>query len=140
MNTVYGSFLHLANNNNGLFVSDKQAEFLTKYANGRDGCVGHLQANKSPVFVELDDLGIVKMYYHSSTKKGSLNTTIFERKVAGMLNDVQIKEIKILEKRLKKFEKKLSEYVSEGRVSGCTYDMTVEAICGIKKAIEAIKN
>lgn len=140
MNTMYKSFQNLAKYNNGMFKSEKQSEFLTQYAENRNGCIGHLIANGNPVFVELDNLGILKMYYRSSTKKGYSNFAIFERAVKGELNDMQLKEIKRLESRLKKFEKRLADYISIGHISGCSYEATIEGIENHKKAIEIIKN
>lgn len=110
MNAVYKSFQNLANYNGGLFKSEKQAEFLTQYATERDGCVGHLIANGNPVFVDLDEKGIVKMYYRSETKKRYKDVLIFERVIKGQLNEIQTKEIKRLERIVAKVQKEFKRH------------------------------
>lgn len=161
MNSIYNSFQYLANKKNGFFVSEKQAEFLTKYATERDGCVGHLKANGNPVFVDLDKEGIVKMYYISSTKKGYFHVAIFERSVKGELNEMQIKEINRLERKAKKIQKDIyaketsfqdGSYNGSGDVSTYINDQYVinlhkngqerrnETLKNIENAIEKIKN
>ena len=161
MNSVYKSFQYLANKNNGLFVSKKQAEFLTKYATERDGCIGHLMANRNPVFVELDNLGITKMYYQSSTKKGYSDVSIFERTVKGELNAMQIKEIKRLERIVAKVQKEFQRHAdafADGSYNGSgdpsTYindkyivnlhkrsqERRTEQIQNLENAIQKIKN
>lgn len=117
MNVVYKSFQNLVQFNNGFFKSEKQAEFLSQYATERDGCIGNLTINKNPVFVELDEKGIVKMYYQSSTKKGYSSVLIFQRVVLGELNEIQIKKIKKLEKEIAK-ERKEFERIAKSFADG----------------------
>lgn len=161
MNSIYKSFQYLANKKNGLFVSEKQAEFLTKYAAERDGCIGYLHANRNPVFVGLDNLGITKMYYQSSTKKGYSDVLIFERTVKGELNAMQIKEIKRLERIVAKVKKEFQihadafadgSYNSSGDPSTYMNDKSIvdlhkrsqerrtEQIQNLENAIKKIKN
>ena len=161
MDSIYKSFQYLANKKNGFFVSKKQAEFLTKYAAERDGCIGHLNANRNPVFVELDNSGITKMYYQSCTKKGYSDVSIFERTVKGELNDMQIKEIKRLERIITKIQKEFKihadafadgSYNSSGDPSTYMKDEYVvslferrqkrrtEQIKNLENAIQKIKN
>lgn len=110
MENIYKSFQNLANYNNGIFKSEKQAEFLTKYADERDGCIGHLKGNGNPVFVKLDDKGILEMYYQSKTKKGFTYPVIFQREIKGQLNDMQKKNINRLEKLILKIEKEIKRH------------------------------
>lgn len=110
MNNIYKSFQNLASYNNGMFKSDAQRDFLTKYATERDMCIGHLRANGNQVFVKLDELGIVEMYYQSKTKKGYSYPVIFQREVKGQLNDMQKKAINRLEKLILKTEKEIKRH------------------------------
>ena len=140
MSTVLQSLNYLAAKNNGFFVSQKQAEFIVTYAKERDGLVGHLLANKNPVFADFDDKGILKMYYSSKTYKGYKDVLIFQRSAKGELNEFQLSEISEIEKKLNRLEKRMSGYINEGRMSGFTYEYLLETIENHKKAIEKIKN
>jgi hypothetical protein len=67
-NELLRSIYSLAKNNNGVFKSEKQAQFLKRQIDLRDGVVGNHEAygNSVSVRVEYDDKGITKIYTHST--------------------------------------------------------------------------
>ena len=97
-NEIRNSVLGLAQKNNGVFKSEKQAAFLIKMINNNDGLIGHT-ANGIPYFAWSDDKGITRI------TKGTGNTSkielVFERKVAGVLNTSDEKTIKHLRRQIK---------------------------------------
>ena len=66
-NELLRSIYSLAKNNNGLFKSEKQAQFLKRQIDFRDGIVGsqEMYGNSVSVRAEYDDKGITKIYTHS---------------------------------------------------------------------------
>lgn len=102
---IQQSVLGLAKSNNGFFKSEKQADFLIKQIELSGGYVGFFSSgyNSCPLFATTDSEGILKI--EKQTKSGI--DIIFERKVAGVLNSLQVKELKSLKMRLNKLEKEL---------------------------------
>jgi hypothetical protein len=104
------SILSLTKNNNGFFKSEKQAAFLIDQLKKNQGYFGSFNSgyHSCPLFATWDEKGIVKTT--KSTKKGMV--TLFERKVKGVISDLDAKRIKSLERKLKKEEKYLAERIS----------------------------
>lgn len=66
-NELLRSIYSLVKNNNGVFKSEKQAQFLKRQIDLRDGVVGsqEMYGNSVSVYAEYDDKGITKIYTHS---------------------------------------------------------------------------
>jgi len=67
-NELLRSIYSLAKNNNGVFKSEKQAQFLKRQIDFRNGMVGsqEMYGNSVSVHAEYDDKGITKIYTHST--------------------------------------------------------------------------
>ena len=157
-NSIQSSVFNLAKSNNGFWKSEKQAAFLIDQFSQRDGCIGHAESgyNSCPIFVEWDAEGVVKIYKHSKTKKGYANKSMFVRKTAGVLTELQVKEIKQLERKLKEAQKSYdernerfnngsyfkTEIPSESTLRLYEYSKQRDAeyIAKLEKAIQDIKN
>jgi hypothetical protein len=99
----------LAKNNNGLFKSEVQGNFLIEQLNLSDGYLGQTNGikYKNPIFAEYNKEGITKIYKQmaASTKV----EIIFERKVEGELTSLEVKALASYKRKLKKLEKELKE-------------------------------
>lgn len=99
----------LAKNNNGLFKSEAQGNFLIEQLNLSDGYLGQTNGikYKNPIFAEYNKEGITKIYKQmaASTKV----EIIFERKVEGELTSLEVKALASYKRKLKKLEKELKE-------------------------------
>jgi len=103
------SIMSLTKNHNGIFKSEKQAEFLIDHLKKNQGYFGSFNSgyHSCPLFATWDEKGIVKTT--KSTKKGMV--TLFERKVKGVISDLDAKRIKSLERKIKKIQKDLTERI-----------------------------
>jgi hypothetical protein len=112
-NSIQSSAFNLAKGNNGFWKSEKQAAFLISQFEQKDGCIGFADSgyNSCPIYVEWDLSGITKIWKHSKTKKGYVSKTMFVRKDAGVLTELEIKEIKSLERKLKGAQKSYDERI-----------------------------
>ena len=101
------SVLSLCKSNNGFFKSEKQANFLINRLELKDGYFGRNDSgfNACPLFAVWDNKGIIRV--KKSTVKGMVIT--FERKVKGVISELELKEIKRLKRKLKKEEKRFNE-------------------------------
>ena len=108
---ILKSIFGLAKNNNGFFKSEKQAKFLTSVLEQKEGFVGYSDSgfNSCPIFAKWDSIGLLEITKHRSTKKGCVNEFMFQRKVDGVLSDMDEKEIKRLERKIKKLKKNILE-------------------------------
>ena len=107
MSSISISIFSLAKNNNGLFKSEKQANFILQILQDRQNYIGAADSgyNSCPIFAYADKLGITKIV--KSTNKG--NKAMFERKVEGVISPLEAKKIKSKNRRIKKLEKQLAE-------------------------------
>jgi hypothetical protein len=130
------SIFTLAKSNNGFFKSEKQSVFLISQLNQFGGFIGHADSgyNSCPLFASWDDKGITKIVKLS--KKGDV--LMFERKKEGQLTDLEIKEIKSLERKLKALEREIKErqssfddgsYNGTGDISTYSQDMIERFNC-----------
>ena len=123
-NSIQTSAFNLAKTNNGLWKSEKQAAFLMDQFSQKDGCIGFADSgyNSCPMYVQWDATGITKIWKHSKTKKGYVAKTVWTRKTAGVLTELEIKEIKWLERKLKEAQKSYDERIE--RFNNGTYFKT----------------
>ena len=100
--TIFG----LTKNNKGFFKSEKQGNFLRDILTKSQGYIsmGDMYGTGVGAFVSYDDKGITKVQTY--TKNGAGNV-IFLREVKGQLNDLQIKDIKRMERKIAKLRKEL---------------------------------
>lgn len=103
MSSISISIFSLAKNNNGLFKSEKQANFILQILQDRQNYIAAADSgyNSCPIFAYADKLGITKIV------KG--NKAMFERKVEGVISPLEAKKIKSKNRRIKKLEKQLAE-------------------------------
>lgn len=103
MSSISISIFSLAKNNNGLFKSEKQANFILQILQDRQNYITAADSgyNSCPIFAYADKLGITKIV------KG--NKAMFERKVEGVISPLEAKKIKSKNRRIKKLEKQLAE-------------------------------
>jgi len=101
------SIFGLTKSNNGFFKSKKQAQFLISQMSSFDGCIGHANSgyNSCPIFASWDEKGITKVV------KATINGDVlmFERKVEGVLTELEFKQIKSYERKIKALEKEINE-------------------------------
>jgi hypothetical protein len=95
------SVLGLVKNNNGIFKSEKQADFLKSIINQNDGLIGHTEHGR-PYFAYHDDKGITKV------EVGNPPELYWERKEVGVLRPEDIKTIKSLQRQIKQLESEIS--------------------------------
>lgn len=112
MNNITKTVFNLIKNN-GLFKSEKQAEFLKGYFKDNDGCIGFADSgyNSTALFVEFDNDGITCVYKFLKKKKGQVKTYVFQKSVPGTLSDMDLKEIKRLNRLINKEQKELDERI-----------------------------
>lgn len=134
------SIFTLTKYNNGLFKSEKQADFLIDQMQQTGGCIGIANSgyNQCPIFAEWDAEGITKVVKHGKKK----HTIMFERKTPGVLTEVEKKRIKSIERKIKSLNKEIKEvelsfkdgsYNGTGDVSTYTEDMIERYESGQKK-------
>lgn len=126
------SIFSLCKNNNGFFKSTKQSEFLIEQLTRGQGYFGRTDSgyHTCPLFAEWDEKGIIKT--SKSTSNGMV--TMFERKVEGVVSVLDKKEIKRINRRIKKLQKQLDERIVnfedgsyDSEVIGTNYsDYTIE--------------
>lgn len=113
------SIFGLTKSNNGFFKSGKQAQFLISQMSSYDGCIGHANSgyNSCPIFASWDEKGITKVV--KATKNGDV--LMFERKIQGVLTELEVKHIKFYERKIKALEKEINErqkYFDNGSYNG----------------------
>jgi len=113
MNNILTSIYSLTKTNNGMFKSEKQANFLISQFERCEDCIG-FSPNGKPIFVEYDAKGITKMYKLISNK----TDIVFERVVEGSLNSIELKTLKWYKSKVKKIQKKLDEAIAWGEEKG----------------------
>ena len=114
MSNILSSVYNLTKTNNGMFKSEKQANFLISQFKAYDDFVG-FSPNGKPIFVEYDDKGIIKMYKDLASNKTDI---VFERVVEGSLNSVELKTLKWYKSKVKKIQKNLDESIAFAEKKG----------------------
>lgn len=143
---ILRSIFGLTKSNNGFFKSEKQAKFLIPQISKFDGYIGQVSSgyNSCPVFANWDEKGITKIV--KSAKSGDV--VMFERKQEGILNVLEIKEIKQLERKIKSLEKDITRhktsfedgsYNGSGDVNTYTPDMIELYNCSQSRRIDQVQ-
>lgn len=115
-NDIRNSILGLAQNHNGEFKTEKQANFLIGYIESHDGHIGHTSAG-TPYFAECDAKGITRII--KGTGNASKKELVWERKVAGVLRDSDIKLIKSYKRKINALNKDIAN--REAKLADGTY-------------------
>lgn len=110
---MFNSIESLIATNNGLFKSEKQAQFLISKLNEDHGNiqVGSTYGNSFMVTYDFDEKGITKKTQYNY--KTSRTIVLWERVVDGVLSVQQEKKLKILKRKLNKAKKDLKARLLE---------------------------
>ena len=121
--TIQNSILSLTKKSNGYFKSGKQKDFLVKQLKMSQGYFGAFNSgyHKCPLFATWDDKGIIK------TSKSTVNgmVTLFERKVDGVVSELETKNRKKIKRKIKKLQKQLLERQTEFETIGYSGNINV---------------
>lgn len=107
MSDIAISFASLVKSNNGMFKSDKQAEFLLSHCeNGEFITCGNMYGHSFNLTYVCDAQGVTRVIHYTSNTG---DKTTWERVEAGKVSVQERKEFKRIMREIKRIEKSIAE-------------------------------